>query len=343
MTEYRGVKRISAVLPLVLAMGVLGGVARAQDDQNTRSSGNSNGPRVTVNGQSMTFSAQPPMEQNGRVLVPMRDIFEKLGAYVEYDRANQSVNALQGGTHITLPIGGRTARVGDRNVSLDVPAQVVNGTTLVPLRFVAESLGARVDFDAGTDTVAIFTDGAVNPGRRTAGERWDGRRDSNDGSDRQESSVFGKVIAIYADQTPARLVVRTSDNGDMTLRMRDDATITWKRPNGSERSLTLNELKVGDSVAALRNPNGAVTAVNVREHSNAPAATVIKGEFRDAWQNGDFHTLKMADGQLIQVPEDVPIFVNGERIGVGRLRSGDHLTISVDPDTKRATKIVVSP
>ena len=44
------------------------------------------------------------MEQNGRVLVPMRDIFEKLGAYVEYDRANQAVNALQGGTHITLPI-----------------------------------------------------------------------------------------------------------------------------------------------------------------------------------------------------------------------------------------------
>jgi len=336
MTEYRGVKRISAVLPLVLAMGVLGGVARAQDDQNTRSSGNSNGPRVTVNGQSMTFSAQPPMEQNGRVLVPMRDIFEKLGAYVEYDRANQSVNALQGGTHITLPIGGRTARVGDRNVSLDVPAQVVNGTTLVPLRFVAESLGARVDFDPGTDTVAIFTDGTVNPGRRTAGERWDG-------TPRQESSLNGRIMAVYSDQYPARIVVRTNDSGDITLRMRDDATITWKRPNGSDRSLALNELKVGDSVAVLRGTNGAVTAVNVREHSNAPAGTVIRGDFRDSWRNGDYFMLKMADGQLIQVPDDVPIFVNDQKIGVGRLRAGDHLRISIDPDTKRATRIVVLP
>jgi len=344
MTGYKGVKQVSAVLPLILAMGAIGTAAHAQSDAAAR---------VMINGQPMTFSAQPPIEQNGRVLVPMRDIFEKLGAYVEYDGANQTVNALQGGTRISLPIGGRTARVGDRNVSLDVPAQVVNGTTLVPLRFVAESLGARVDFDSANDTVAIFTDGATagssDTARRTtaARERWDARRNNDNAAAPQESSLIGKVVAVYSDTDPARIVVRTNANGrpaeDVTLRMRDNATITWKRPNGTDRSLTLNELKVGDSVAVLRGNNGAVTAVNVREHTNAPASTVIKGEFRDSWRNGNNFMLKMADGQQIEVPADVPVLVNGEQVGVRRLRAGDRVTVSFDPDTKRATKIVVSP
>jgi len=337
MTGYKGVKRVSAVLPLMLAMGAFGSGAYAQE---ATSRANSDAARVLINGQAITFTGQPPIEQNGRVLVPMRDIFEKLGAYVEYDGANQTVNAFQGGTRISLPIGGRTARVGDRNVTLDVPAQVVNGSTLVPLRFVAESLGARVDFDAGNDTVAIVTDGSVAPATNNAPppRRWEGRRDN---------TVIGKVIAVYSDTNPARIVVRTSTPGreaqDVTLRLPDDAKITRERPNGTNRPMDLHEITVGDSVAVLREAGGAVTAVNVQERANASPATVFKGEFKESWRNGRSYMLKMTDGRQIEVPADVPVLANSQQIGIDQLRSGDRLTISVDPATRRGTRILVAP
>jgi len=342
MIDYKGVKRVSAVLPLMLAMGALGSAVQAQE---TVSRANSDATRVLINGQPISFSGQPPVEQNGRVLVPMRDIFEKLGAYVEYDGANQTVNAVQGGTRISLPIGGRTARVGDRNVTLDVPAQVRNGSTLVPLRFVAESLGARVDFDAGSDTVAIVTDSSVAPvtnapPRRTAEERqrWEGRRDT---------TVVGKVIAVYSDTNPARIVVRTNTPGreaqDVTLRLPDDAKITRERPNGVNRPMDLHEITVGDSVAVLREAGGTVTAVNVQERANPASSTVFKGEFKESWRNGRSYMLKMVDGRQIEVPADVTIRANSQRIGIDKLRAGDRLTISVDPATGHGTRILVAP
>lgn len=110
-------------------------------------------PAVTLNGQSLSFDVQPVIE-NDRTLVPLRAIFEALGASVAWDDVTQTVTATKTGTEIKLTIGGAAYKNG-QPVNLDVPAKLVNGRTMVPLRFVSEALGCQVKWDGNTETVNI--------------------------------------------------------------------------------------------------------------------------------------------------------------------------------------------
>lgn len=110
--------------------------------------------RVLVNGRQVQFDVAPVIE-SGRTLVPMRAILEAIGATVKWDGATRTVTATRGGTTAILTIGSRTARINGQRVTLDVPAKVVDGRTLVPLRFLSERLGEKVDWDGQTRTITI--------------------------------------------------------------------------------------------------------------------------------------------------------------------------------------------
>jgi hypothetical protein len=130
-------------LPLAAAM-ICGGLsAGAQEIQ------------VTVNGSPVHFFNTQPRMMEGRVLVPLRGVLEKMGARVGWDQPTQTVTADRGHMALTLPIGSHTAQVNGREVRLDVPAMVVDGSTMVPLRFVSEALGADVGWSDATETVSI--------------------------------------------------------------------------------------------------------------------------------------------------------------------------------------------
>jgi len=134
---------LSLVLGFILAVAALPAVpALAQT------------ARVVVDGQLMGFD-QPPVVAGGRVLVPLRGVFERLGATVLWNPATNVVTAQRGDTQVQLVIGGRQANVNGRVVLLDVPATIVGGRTLVPLRFVSEAMGAQVDWDNATRVVTI--------------------------------------------------------------------------------------------------------------------------------------------------------------------------------------------
>lgn len=123
-----------------------------------------NNIQVSVNGQPVAFDQARPQMVGGRVLVPLRGVMEQLGAYVQWDASTHTVTATKAGTDIQLRIGDRSATVNGQPVTLDVPAMVVGGSTMVPLRFMGESLGADVRWDTSTSTVAINTanNAAVN-------------------------------------------------------------------------------------------------------------------------------------------------------------------------------------
>jgi oligoendopeptidase F len=109
---------------------------------------------VTVNGKAQTFDTAP-INSNGTVLVPLRVIFESLGANIKWDGATQTVTATKGDTTVTLKLGASTATVNGKTVTLQQPAQTINSRALVPTRFVAEALGAIVSWDSATNTVVI--------------------------------------------------------------------------------------------------------------------------------------------------------------------------------------------
>ncbi|MHB8637089.1 MAG: copper amine oxidase N-terminal domain-containing protein [Fimbriimonadaceae bacterium] len=111
--------------------------------------------RITVDGKPVSFNGPGPRRKLGRFLVPLRGIFEKMGAHVRWDDDSQTVFANRNDTKVELTIGSNNATVNGDAVLMDVPAQLINGSTFVPLRFLSETLGARVDFDGPTRSINI--------------------------------------------------------------------------------------------------------------------------------------------------------------------------------------------
>jgi competence ComEA-like helix-hairpin-helix protein len=123
-------------------------------------------PKVFVDGAALTFQVPPRVEQ-GTTLVPLRGIFESLGATVVWDGATQTVKASKADTQIQLKIGSTTAYRNGQAVTLAVPGKVINGSTLVPLRFVSEALGADVKWDGPTQTITITSTVSTPSGSTT--------------------------------------------------------------------------------------------------------------------------------------------------------------------------------
>jgi len=110
--------------------------------------------KVLLNGVELSFDVHPQLI-DGRTMVPMRRIFEALGAEVDWDGETQTVTALRDGTVIIMQIDNVVISVDGENITLDVPPQIVSGRTLVPVRAVAESLDANVDWDSNARAVVI--------------------------------------------------------------------------------------------------------------------------------------------------------------------------------------------
>lgn len=109
---------------------------------------------VLINNKKVEFD-QPPYIENGTTRVPMRKIFESLGAEVEYEAAAEKITAVKDGTIIELLTGSSTALINGKSTSLAEPVVNKNGFTMLPLRFVAEALGAEVAWDSSSKIISI--------------------------------------------------------------------------------------------------------------------------------------------------------------------------------------------
>ena len=112
---------------------------------------------VTLNGEVVDCESygSPATIVEGRTLVPLRAIFEALGASVEWDQATRTVSSTLGEDSISLAVGSTTLIKNGEDVTLDVPAQIINDRTMVPARAIAEAYGVGVEWDAATRTVVL--------------------------------------------------------------------------------------------------------------------------------------------------------------------------------------------
>lgn len=109
---------------------------------------------VYLNKEVLEFDVEPYIK-DGRTMVPFRVIFEAMELEVNWNAVSRTVFAKNDTTEIILEIGQSHSYVNGFKKSLDVPAEIINGRTFVPLRFVAENSGAIVDWDSETRTVYI--------------------------------------------------------------------------------------------------------------------------------------------------------------------------------------------
>ena len=97
----------------------------------------------------------PAYQSKGTVMVPMRAIFEWLGAVVSFDSATGWITATRGEQVVSLKPGDRTATVNGEKKTMSTPAEGKAGRTFVPVRFVAEAFGAAVAWDQQTNVVSV--------------------------------------------------------------------------------------------------------------------------------------------------------------------------------------------
>jgi hypothetical protein len=113
------------------------------------------GVKLYVNGEEPSFEVAP-FVQDGSTLVPFRSISEALKANVSWNEEERSVTVTRDGVTVKLFIASKTALVNGKEVTLEVPATIVDGSTVVPARFVSESLKASVEWESETESVVIY-------------------------------------------------------------------------------------------------------------------------------------------------------------------------------------------
>lgn len=123
-------------------------------------------PKVVVNGKAVAFPNGQPQSINGRIMVPLRGVFEAMNAYVEYDPNLKTVRARRGNEEIELRVGEKVGKKNGAEIMIEVPPVIRRQSTLVPLRFLAEALGGKVDYVSASNTVQITVEGPGLPPQR---------------------------------------------------------------------------------------------------------------------------------------------------------------------------------
>lgn len=162
-------KWLSGFIALCVAAALGTGSATAANDV-------SSGLLLTLDGKALSI-AQNAKLVNGRTLLPYRAIGKQLGATVSYDAASKSVTLKKDANVYVLKIGSKTVMMNGVPSTLDVPAQIINGSTFVPVRFLSENLGLAVSFDKKSNTVSLQS--SAGPAFKVYGVAQDGILYSN--------------------------------------------------------------------------------------------------------------------------------------------------------------------
>ena len=136
--------RVSFLLILVMVLSFMPAIADT-------------GINIYVDGTELK-SNTPAFIDNGSTMVPMRDIFERLNAEVEWNGDTKTITASKQYTTINLQIDSDTLVKNGISEPLDAVPVIVDDTTFVPVRAVSQALGANVSWDGDTQTVYITSD-----------------------------------------------------------------------------------------------------------------------------------------------------------------------------------------
>lgn len=259
---------------------------------------------VQVDGQPVRFNGTEPQYRDGRVFVPLRGVFEEMGATVNWRPASRTVIARRGDKDVQLRIGDRTASIDGQPVTMDVPAMIINGATMVPIRFLSESLGADVSWNSAQRLVMIDAggEGRAQPIRNRNRNR-DRDRDWNQDQTSNQRIIQNDTVI------PVRLDTPLSSNES---REGDKFTATVRTDNDSYYGFLPAGTRIEGRVLAARAKQG-----------NDPG--VIELDFqRLRLPNGRSYNL---DGQLISLDNNSVTRDNNGMIRARNSNSGDNRTV----------------
>lgn len=112
---------------------------------------------VIIDNEEISFDVEPILE-NGRVMIPVRAVFESLGADVTWDNDTATATAQKDDIKVDITVGSDVLYVNGEERAMDVPAKEVDGRVLIPVRFAAEAFGCTVKWDNDSSTVIITSE-----------------------------------------------------------------------------------------------------------------------------------------------------------------------------------------
>ncbi|MDD6483053.1 MAG: copper amine oxidase N-terminal domain-containing protein [Clostridiales bacterium] len=220
----------------VSALLVLGAAASAQADDIT----------VMLDNEAVEFDQQPIITDN-RTLVPVRAVFEKAGALVEWDQASLVATITKGNYTIRISPDSDVMYKNGRSIALDVPAQIINNRILIPVRAISEAMDFKVTWNGYLTTVLISTDSV--PYRAFAGVKR-GFRDMRDIADLYIETDGKGFSDLDGDGS-----LETIEFKKMTENEGQDGVLVI---NGTDYTSALSHMASAGSVAAI-NINNAST------------------------------------------------------------------------------------
>ncbi len=313
--------------------------------------------RVLVNGEEITFDV-PPIEVGGRLLVPLRGVFERLGASVRWEPSTQRITATTATRTIELVVGQRDAAVDGRAVTLDVPPMVVGGRTLVPLRFVSEALGAFVQWQAAARTVLITVPTAavpppapqptpiptpaapppVPPPTPPPTPAPTPQPPPPPAATPTPSTrvIEGVLVAIAPAATPPRIQISVGAVIYVFVITRETAILRFDAGTGSGGSAALTALRVGDQARVEAGPTGN-EAISVRA-----SYRMVRGRVDVITTTA----VALQDGQIIRINSDAALTLNGVPValtdGPAQIRRGDEIQVRINPVSGEAWELAVA-
>ncbi len=308
--------RVAVMAPFIVAIVAMAGVPQPHASAQAPI-------QVYIDGKAVNFDVPPTVIQE-RVLVPLRGIFERLGATVDYDVRTQHIVAVRGPQTVELTLGSRQARVNDTAKLLDVPAFTIAGRTLVPLRFISESLGANVQWVEASRIILIGSSGASSPPPPPTSPQ-----PAQSGA---AQSVTGRLMAVTTGNNPS-IVVR-SNGQDQTIAVIPDTVIfRYNAQSKAGGSASLGSLQRGDKVSVEINGQNQATKIT--------ATYQVAAGGKIATVNGSNRTVALITGQSFAVLPDARITLNGQAADWSALQNGRNARFLVIEGTNQAYEVNV--
>lgn len=311
---------------------------------------------VTVNDEPLAFAKQGPVQMpDGTIMVPIREIFERLGASVQFLPSTRTIAAVRGSTSIALQVGEAVGYVNGKPKGLAVPAQNIGGATMVPLRFISEAFGALVKWNANTHLVSISLPGAkpvastgvggvkpptekpiVIPVKGLTPEEIKG---AGGGTTPLLLPKTGALVGTLTqfDPTGGKLTVQPERTVAETLSLAPDAVVLAQVGEAAQTPQALASLKPGDLVQIKRDSQGRAQLIEVRYEERLGTIKSL-----DSLANGKSWIVGFTDGPAAEVDTNATILRQGSPITFNDLKVGDRVALRLNPTTKRANVVTLA-
>ncbi|HEX3467197.1 MAG TPA: stalk domain-containing protein [Candidatus Elarobacter sp.] len=269
---------------------------------------------IVVNGEELARDPAPRIQAD-RVMVPVVRIYSALG--IGISREGRTIVASAPAKRIAITVGSSRATVDARTIFMDAPATEIDGATYVPLRFVADSLGAQASYDAKAARVEVISS--------IVGRNPELEQHTPSGS----TQIVGTVSALDLDAVPESITLTRSGSARTIAITSDAQVIVQDVVTRTNTAATLRDVHVGDAVSVILRRNGSVDQIVARYATRAGTIAAVSPS-----------AFVLQSGYVVTPDKGTEITLNGQPATLADLKVGDDVTVRMNPDTSEKRQII---